>query len=410
MAIKLPRWSKPLFKPFRYKTLYGGRGSAKSYTVAKVLLLLGVQKKILVLCAREYQNSIADSVHKLLVEQIDVLGLHSEYTYTNTEIVGKNGTQFIFKGVKTNVQSIKSMVGITHLWVEEAQTVSKESLEILIPTIREPESEIWFTFNPLNEDDPVYKMFVDERGEPNGREETFCLKVNHKDNPWFPQVLRTEMEHCFATDPDLAEHIWNGGCKLNSDAQIMKGKYEVRAFEVPKKLDHNKTEVIAWNGPYFGADWGFSRDPNTLIKFYLDFEAQILYIRNEFYERGVDTEDLPPKWDRIPDSRTTTIRADNSRPETISYMVKKGFRVEAAKKWSGSVEDGIAFIRSFRKIVIHPDCPQTALEAKKYSFKVDRLTGDVTTTIVDDWNHCFDAIRYGLDPLITSGTSILDVL
>lgn len=400
MMINFPKWSKPLFQPKRYKSLRGGRGSGKSYTVAMALLIIGTKSPCRILCAREFQNSISDSVHKLLSDQITEMGLDDFYSVTASSISGLNGTEFIFKGVRTNVQSIKSMAGITHLWLEEAQTVSKESWDILIPTIREPNSEIWVTFNPLNDDDPTYKMFVDERGESIIRDDILSLKINWTDNPFFPEVLRKEKDYLYLVDPDLAQHVWEGQCRTISDAQIFKDKYSVETFDINP----------SWNGPYYGADWGFSQDPNTLVKVYVDTQKKILYIRSEFYERGVDTDILPSKWRQMEGASYGHIRADNARPETISYMVKQGFRVEAAKKWSGSVEDGITYLRSFTKIIIHTDCPQTAQEAKKYSYKVDRLTGDVLTTIVDDWNHCFDAIRYSLDALITNGTSILDVL
>lgn len=398
--IQLPKWALPLFKPKRYKVLYGGRGSAKSYSVAKALLLLGSKQPHRILCAREFQNSISDSVHKLLSDQIEEMGLQNFYTITTTSIRGKNGTEFIFKGVKMNVNSIKSMAGITILWLEEAQTVSKESWEILIPTIREPNSEIWVTFNPVNDDDPTYVRFVDKQGDPIKRDDLYCAKVNWRDNPWFPNVLKVEMNYAFEVDPDEAMHVWEGMCKTNSDAQILKGKWSVDDFEVSEE----------WDGPYFGADWGFSKDPTAITKSYIDSENKILYIDNEAGGVGIDLDDLPALFDTIPGIRSRLIKADNARPETISLMARRGFNIEAARKWSGSVEDGITFIRSFRKIVVRPKCVNTIQECKKYSYKTDRLTGAVTTDIVDDWNHYMDSLRYALDPLIGGGLSILDVL
>lgn len=402
MKINLPKWGRPLFNPKRYKVLYGGRGSAKSHTVAKALLILARQSRKRILCAREFQNSMADSVHKLLSDQIELLGMQDFFTITANGIIGNNGSEFIFKGVKTNVQSIKSMEKIDILWLEEAQTVSAESWDILIPTIRHDGSEIWVTFNPVNDDDPTFTRFINPDGTPIEREDVYIKKVNWRDNPWFPEVLKREMEYQYQVDPELAMHIWEGECKSNSEAQIFHGKWIVQDFDIDQEN---------WLGPYDGADWGFSVDPSTLIELWIDPVGMNLHIAYEAGGVGIELDDLPAMYDKIESARNTKIRADNSRPETISHMQKKGFDVEGARKWEGSVEDGIEFIRSFRKVIIHSRCPNTAKEFRKYSYKVDRLTGDVTTKIVDAWNHYIDAIRYALEPMIgAGGRSILDVL
>jgi len=402
MKINLPKWGRPLFNPKRYKVLYGGRGSAKSHTVAKALLILARQSRKRILCAREFQNSMADSVHKLLSDQIELLGMQDFFTITANGIIGNNGSEFIFKGVKTNVQSIKSMEKIDILWLEEAQTVSAESWDILIPTIRHDGSEIWVTFNPVNDDDPTFTRFINPDGTPIEREDVYIKKVNWRDNPWFPEVLKKEMEYQYQVDPELAMHIWEGECKSNSEAQIFHGKWIVQDFDIDQEN---------WLGPYDGADWGFSVDPSTLIELWIDPVGMNLHIAYEAGGVGIELDDLPAMYDKIESARNTKIRADNSRPETISHMQKKGFDVEGARKWEGSVEDGIEFIRSFRKVIIHSRCPNTAKEFRKYSYKVDRLTGDVTTKIVDAWNHYIDAIRYALEPMIgAGGRSILDVL
>ncbi len=414
MVTKLPRWSKPLFDPFRYKVLYGGRGSAKSHTVARVLLIRASCKPRRILCAREFQNSISESVHKLLCERIDEMKLPN-FTTTNNSIYNtKTKSEFIFKGVHHNVDSIKSMEGLTDLWLEEAHTVSQRTWDILIPTMRAPDSEIFVTFNPENEDDPTYVKFIQPNGEPREMQSAFIRKVNWNDNPWFPDVLKMERDEQYAVNPELAEHIWEGACRSQSDAQIFKGKYKVEWFEVEEEFD----------GPYYGADWGFSKDPTTLVKMYIDAKNRRLLLRHAVGGVGVELDDIPTLFDRVPGSRDTVIRADNARPETISFMCKKGFRVEAAKKWEGSVEDGIEFMKTFREIIIHPECQDTQhwpeagqkkevsvrKEFKNYSYKVDRLTGDVTVDIVDDWNHYIDGCRYGLEPMISSGTSLFDLL
>lgn len=402
MDVALPDYAEELFYPYRYKVLYGGRGSSKSWTVARALLIQAKQKTKRVLCAREFQNSITESVHKLLVEQIWLMGLQNFYHITNQRIVGKNGSEFIFKGLHMNINSIKSMEGIDIIWLEEAHTVSKVSWDVIVPTIRKENSEIWVTYNPENEDDPTHVKFVDSRGEPLDMDHAYIAKVNWRDNPWFPDVLAIEKDHLFKIDPDLAMHVWEGHCRTNSAAQIFKDKWLYQDFEI----------VDNWNGPYLGADWGFSQDPSTLIEMYINPFERNLMIRREAWEIGVELDDIPNFYDsNIPCSRKVKIRADNARPETISFVNRQGYDIEAARKWSGSVEDGVDFLKTFNKIIIHTDCPHTRDEAKNYSYKVDRLTGDVLRGIVDQHNHCFDACRYGLDPLITaSGLGILDVL
>lgn len=394
--IQLPNFAAPLFEPYRYKVFYGGRGSAKSYSVARALLIRGSQKKRKILCAREFQNSINDSVLSLLEGQAQEIGLAPFYDFKRDAIYGANGTEFLFKGIRHNIQSIKSIPGITDCWIEEAQTISQLSWDIIIPTIREDGSEIFVTYNPENEDDPTHQKFVVNEPPPG----SFVQKVNWDQNPWFPEVLRVEKDHQYATNPELAEHIWGGVCRSHSDAQIMKKKYMVDNFEPQPH----------WLGPYFGADFGFSRDAATLIKLYIDPTEMNLYIHKEFWGVGVDIDVLPTKYDMIPGSRMHQIRGDCSRPETISYLAKKGFNIVGAEKWTGSVEDGIDFIRSFNKVIIHPDCPKTKEEFKNYSFRVDRLTQEVTRDIVDAWNHCIDAIRYALQPMIRKNNSIFELL
>lgn len=397
---QLPDWARPLFSPQRYKSLYGGRGSAKSVTVAKALLILGMLNVETILCVREFQASIQDSVHRLLKDQIEEMGMSHFYTATNSTIRGKNGTSFIFKGVRNNVQSVKSTQGVTRLWIEEGQTISKNSWEVLIPTIRAPGSEIWVTWNPENSDDPTYTKFVTPDGEPQEREGLTCLKINHEDNPWFPEELRKEMEWMKETDYDLYLHIWEGKCRTNSDAQILNKKWCVRDFEVNP----------SWEGPYFGADFGFSQDPSVLIKCYIDRVNMNLMIYREAYGVGIELDDMPKFYDTIEESRKFRIRGDCSRPETINHIKNKGFNIKGCVKWDGSVQDGIEFLRSFKQIIVHKRCPKTALECKKYSFKVDRLTGDVTTIVVDAHNHCIDALRYALEPMIGKKRGILSAL
>ena len=186
----------------------------------------------------------------------------------------------------------------------------------------------------------------------------------------------------------MYQNVWEGHCVKASDAQVLRGKYEIEHF----------TPGNNWDGPYYGADWGFSVDPSTLVRCWI-FERK-LYVEYEAWGIGVDIDALPSMFDEVPRSRDFTIRADSARPETISYMTKRGFRIVSAHKGKGSVEDGIAHLRGYEKIIIHPRCKHAAEEAHLWRYKTDKLTGDVLPTLQPGNEHCWDAIRYALEPLI----------
>ncbi len=377
--VEIPAAFKDLFFPFRYKVFYGGRGSAKSWAFARTLIVKSLEKKLRILCARELQVSISDSVHRLLSDQINSMGLSKYFGIQQKSIVSAKGSEFIFKGLRHNPYEIKSLEGVDICWVEEGQSVSKQSWDILIPTIRKEGSEIWVSFNPDLETDETYSRFVLHRAE-----NVLLRRVNFDQNPWFPEVLRQEMEHCKRTDCEAYKNIWLGECRKYSDAQIFKDKYEVADFETPQNCKF-----------LFGADWGFAKDPNTLIRCFI--QGNVLYIDKELYATGVELDQLPAFYRAMPNIERNKIMADCSRPETIHFMKKKGFWIEGAKKWGGSVEDGIAIMKSFDKIVIHPSCRHTADEFRFYSYKVDRLSNEILPVIEDRFNHCIDAVRYALD-------------
>jgi hypothetical protein len=194
-----------LTEQHRYKVAYGGRGSGKSITCGKSLIALALQSRKRILCTRELQNSIKDSVHLLLSDQINEMKLTGAFTITDNSIECANGSQFIFKGLRTNIEEIKSLAGVDICWVEEAQKVSQKSLDILIPTIRKDNSEIWLTFNTGTIKDPVYEAFI-----TNKRPDSRVVLVNYYDNPWFPDVLRQEMEFDRANNPARYRHVWLG--------------------------------------------------------------------------------------------------------------------------------------------------------------------------------------------------------
>lgn len=382
---------KPLFQPKRYKTFHGGRGGAKSWAAARALVIMAASGKLRILCTREVQNSIKDSVHKLLKDQIEMLGLNPWFRITNESITSASGSEFLFKGLRFDPLGIKSTEGVDICWVEEAQSVSSDSWAILIPTIRKEGSEIWVTFNPGEESDPTYQRFI-----VNPPDDSITVEVNYYDNPYLPETLRKEMEYCKRVDYDAYEHIWLGKPKSISDSVIFRNRYRVEAF--PDDLWQQADRL------FFGADFGFANDPSTLIRMFMI--GTRLYIEYEAYGVGVELDEMPQFYDSIPEVRKWPLKGDNSRPETISYLSRQGFSMDAAAKWKGSVEDGVTYLKGFEEIIIHERCKHTADEFRHYSYKVDKKTGEILPIIVDKFNHCIDAIRYGLDGYITSSDSL----
>lgn len=375
----------------RYNVLYGGRGGSKSWGVTIGLCSMAYQSPLLILCTREIQKTIKDSVHKLISDIIGWMGLDSFFSIQNDQIIGQNGSKFIFKGLRHNITEIKSTEGVDICWVEEAQSVSQGSWDVLSPTIRKENSKLFVTFNPDLEDDPTYKKFISV-----DRDDINRVFINYYDNPFFPEVLRREMEWDKKNDYEKYLHIWEGQPTSISNAQIFKGKYRVDSFETPDDAVF-----------YFGADWGFSNDPATLVRsFVVD---QTLYIDYEAYGVGVDIDELPQFFDSVPGSRNYKIYADSARPDTISYVKKKGFNIVPAKKGPGSIEDGIAFLRSFKEIVIHQRCKHAIDEFKLYSYKKDRLTDEILPIIVDKHNHIIDSIRYSMNPLMRVGFEFIRI-
>ena len=385
LSIELSQPFHAALKPARYKVWYGGRGGAKSWNVARLLLLKAYREKVRILCAREFQNSIGDSVYRLLRDQIELMGLTAYFTATESSIKSRAGSEFLFKGLQRNINEIKSLEGVDICWVEEAQRVSADNWEILIPTIRKEGSEIWITFNPNEASDPTYQRFVVK--PPPG---AVVVKVDYRHNPWFPQTLQAERLYCQATDPDAYRHIWEGETRVRSAAEVFNGKWTVSRFEAPPDARF-----------YFGADWGFSQDPTVLVRCWI--REQTLYIDYEAWGIGVEIDETPELFRSIPEVGKWPIRADGARPETISAMRRAGFNISAARKWPGCVEDGIAVLRGFRQIVIHERCKHMIDEMKLYRYKVDRVTNEVLPLLASGNDHCCDALRYALDGAIKPG-------
>lgn len=248
-----------LLRPKRFKVMYGGRGAGRSWGIADALLLKGVEKRLRILCARELQNSLAESCFLVLKDQIDRLGLGFHYEIQHDRIIGRNGTLFIFTGIKNNATKVKSFEGIDICWVEEAEKVSKNSWGVLIPTIRRPGSEIWISFNPGLSTDYTYTRFVKEAPDyPD------MIEVSHmtwRDNPWFPEVLRAEKDRCRENDYDEYLNIWEGKC-----IEVLEGA--VYAKELRTASVENRILTV----PYFkevpvDTFWDLGRADNTAIWF-----------------------------------------------------------------------------------------------------------------------------------------------
>lgn len=230
-SIEIPTAFKPLFQPYRYKVYYGGRGGAKSWNFARALLIKGVQQNLLVLCTREFQGSILDSVHRLLCNQIEAMGLSSFYTIQQKSITGRNGTQFIFEGLKNNVTKIKSMEGVDIVWCEEAENISAFSWDVLIPTIRKKGSEIWLSFNPADELDETYQRYV-----INPPANALVKKVTWRDNPWFPEELEQERLNCKQQNERKYLHIWEGEPNTDYADSIILPEWVSASIDAHKKL------------------------------------------------------------------------------------------------------------------------------------------------------------------------------
>lgn len=402
-----------LMKPRRYKVYYGGRGAVKSWGFAEALIRYAdapvgtyIDKPERILCTREYQNSIKDSVHRLLCDTITRMGLDHRFDVTDKSISNKfTDSAFLFKGLHHNVEGIKSTEGITKCWVEEAQTTSEDSWQTLIPTIRgesdtDWEAEIWVSFNVTDEEAPTHVRFVNPENRPPN---SFVHLINYDQNPFLPKVLRDEMEFLKKKDPDAYRHVWLGMAKKISDAIIFGKNYVIEGFS-----DTLWQDAIREGGRlHYGLDHGFAKDPYALTRSFI-YRGQ-LHIEYEAFGVGVEFAgnmsadgrgELEQLLDSVPGTREWPIKADNSRPETISFLRNKGFNVEAAEKWKGCVEDGIAHIKGLTPVKIHSRCKHMQEEARLYSFKKDRITGEILPIIVDSNNHGWDSVRYSLDGYI----------
>lgn len=389
--VRVPDRLLPVFAPargaVRYRAAWGGRGSGKSYSFALMALTYGWAERLRILATREYQESIKQSFHAECARVIaDHPWLAQHYTVGESFIRGANGTEWVFAGLRRNISSLQSLAAVDLCIVEEAESIPEDSWQKLIPTIRADRSEIWVIWNPATENSPV-----DRRLRKSPPVESVVAELHYWDNPWFPEVLERERQHDQKLlDQNAYAHIWEGAYLTNSVAQVLHGKVRVDEF----------TPCSTWSGPYHGADWGFAQDPTAAVRCWV--HADTLYVEMEGGKVGLELDQTSAFLrTKLPGVERHIIRADSARPETISYLQRHGLpNIQAVRKWPGSVEDGITHLRSYREIVVHPRCSETIRETRLYSYKTDRLTGDVLPDVVDAHNHYIDSIRYALAPLI----------
>lgn len=394
ITVNVPPVFAPLFQPMRYKGAWGGRGSGKSHAFAIMAVLRASREPGLrVLCVREVQGSLNESVKFLLESYIRKFNLPGfRILYSHIETPG--GGRILFEGMQNHTaDSIKSLEGADICWVEEAHALSLRSFDLLRPTIRKPGSELWFSWNPEKETDPVDEFFRGDAGAPPN---SIVVNANYTDNPYFPDVLRQDMEWDRDRDPDKYAHIWLGGYKTASAARVFHN-WTVEEFDTPGEPGAKDKEPLPRF--LFGADWGFSVDPSVLVRCWIDEKANKLFVDQEAYKVGCPIEKTPDLFLSVPGSNKWPIIADSARPETIDYMKRNGFpQMRPAKKGAGSVEDGIEFLKNF-DIVVHPRCKHTADELAFYKFKVDRKTEEILPVLEDKKNHVIDSLRYAVETL-----------
>ncbi|MBN7763382.1 phage terminase large subunit [Nitratireductor aquibiodomus] len=393
---EIPAITRNFARPARTRVFKGGRGSGKTRGLAKrsglrVYQLAEMGVEGVFLASREHLNSLDESSLEEIKAAIrsepwlaDYFDIGEKYIRTKNRRIS-----YAFAGLRHNLDSIKSKARIIGNWTDEAEGVSEVAWRKLVNTIREEGdgwiAENWISYNPESPDSATHKRFVE-----NPPEDCIVTEVNYSDNPWFPGVLNAARLEDQRLRPETYDHVWLGAFLTLTDAQIFAGKVHIEEFE-PKPH---------WDGPYQGGDFGFSQDPTAAVRCWIGDGR--LWIEYEAGKTGLELDDTAAFiTKRIPGFEKYATRWDNARPESISHLRRHGLpRSEPVEKWKGSVEDGIAFMRSFEKIVVHPRCEQTAREFRLYSYKVDRMSGDVLPVIVDAHNHYIDAGRYALGPMV----------
>ena len=367
---------------------YGGRGSGKSHSMARALLITAANEPLRVLCTREVQRSIKNSVHQLLSDSIQALGLGQFYEVLESEIRGLNGSLFVFTGLATNTaESIKSYEGIDRVWCEEAQTISKKSWDILIPTIRKPNSEIWVSFNPALDTDDTYQRFV-----VNPPENAKVVKVNYTDNPWFPDVLETERQHSLKTNPDYA-NIWEGDCKAAVDGAIYAN--EIREAQEDNRITNVPYDPMLKVHVVMDLGWNDSMSVILCQKGVSDLRI-IGYIEDD--HRTLDSysaqlKNLPYNWGTMflpHDGQSKDFKHGISAED---IMKKLGWDIRIVPKQD--IESGIKLARmNFHRIYFDKSANRLVECLKNYRRSINSATNEPGAPLHDEFSHGADAFRY----------------
>jgi len=390
LELDIPNKALPLLDNARYKVLYGGRGSTKSWTVARLLLIGGVSKPLRILCTREIQRTISESVHQLLRDQIAALGLEQFYSVTDTSIKGLNGTQFFFGGLRQlDVAKIKSFEGIDIVWCEEAHVITKKSWEVLIPTIRKPGSEIWVTFNPELDTDETYQRFVVDPPE-----DSIVIKLNYSDNPWFPDVLEKERLALAKRDPEAYDNVWEGNCRATVEGAIF-------AKEVAKAIEEKRIRPVPYD-PLLKVHtiWDLGWNDKTSIIMAQRAGSQLLvidYIEDSHrtyaeYCADLDKRDYRYGTDFVPhDARHKDPKQGKS---TIDVLEALGRKVQVVPDIG--LESGIQEARlAFPRVYFDETRAAPLIEhLKRYRRQVNQTTGEAGGPLHDEHSHASDAYRY----------------
>ena len=389
--VEFPTKMGSLFKKARYKVYYGGRGAGKSHSIAKALLVKGVRKPIRVLCAREYMTSIKDSVHKLLSDQIELIGLQSFYEVTQNSIRGQNGTEFAFVGLKNNIANVKSFEGIDICWVEEAQTVSKTSWNVLIPTIRKEDSEIWISFNPELEADETYQRFV-----VSPPDNSIVQRINWSDNLWFPETLRLEKDALKNRDPSSYNNVWEGLCRLTVDGAIFAN--EMNMAELSGRITRVPYDATKPVHAVFDLGWSdhtaiwfvqFIGMETRLIRYMQDTQKTISHYLSEMQKFGYVYETL-----HLPHDAESKNIASNGR--SIDDIVRAaGYKTNILPRVP--VVDSINAARTiFNSCYFdRENCADGLQCLRHYRYEVDPDTGQFSKTpLHDQYSHGADSWRY----------------
>lgn len=388
--VEFPESLRFLFSPSRYKVAYGGRGSGKSWGFARALIITGAEKPLRVLCAREIQKSIKQSVHTLLEDQIQALGLGSFYEVTEAEIRGKNGTTFSFTGLASHtVESVKSFEGCDRVWVEEAHTVSKKSWDILIPTIRKPGSEIWVTFNPDIDTDDTYQRFV-VNPPPN----CVSVKVNYTENPWFPKELEDERKHCQETRPDDYDNIWEGNCKAAVEGAIYAN--EVRIAQEQGQITNLPYDPSLKVHAVFDLGWNDSMSIILCQKVRSEIRV-IEYIEDDHKTLDYYSAILKNKnfnWGKLylpHDGDSKDFKTGKSAKEIMATL---GWSVEIVPNIG--IEQGIKAARmGFRQVYFNKASTTRLINClKRYRRQINTATNEPGAPLHDEHSHGADCFRY----------------